>query len=152
MSVIDVQLRPAWRNYWLGFLVAGGLLAMAVSSITGGSGREGQVLAGLWLIGALAMLVFVAFKRFSWKFTINDTRVSRHYGLVSRNQQSIRIRDLRSVELNQGIFQRIFGVGDLAFYSAGSDNAEVRFVGIKRPLEWRNRIDDAMDRLKDSNE
>jgi uncharacterized membrane protein YdbT with pleckstrin-like domain len=150
MAVIDVQLRPAWRNYWLGLLIAGALLVMAVISFADGSGREGQMIAGLWLLGALAMLLFVAFKRFSWKFTIDDTRVSRHYGLVSRNQQSVRIRDLRSVELSQGIFQRLFGVGDLAFYSAGSDNAEVRFVGIRQPLEWRNRIDDAMDRLKDS--
>ena len=43
-------------------------------------------------------------------------------------------------------------MGDLAFYSAGSAKAEVRFFGINRPMEWRDRIDDAMDRLKDSNE
>lgn len=152
MSIINAQFRPAWRNYWFGFLVVLLLLAAAAITAAGSIDAGGTFAAGLWLLGALAVLVFVAFKRFSWKFTIDDSRVSRHYGIISRNQQSVRIRDVRSVELDQGILQRILGVGTLAFYSAGSDNAEVRFIGIKRPLEWRDRIDQAMDRLKESND
>lgn len=152
MSVINAQFRPAWRNYWFGFLVAVFLLAAAAVTAAGSIDAGGSFAAGLWLLGAIAVLGFIAFKRFSWKFTIDDSRVSRHYGIISRNQQSVRIRDVRSVELDQGILQRILGVGTLAFYSAGSDKAEVRFIGIKQPLEWRDRIDQAMDRLKDSND
>ncbi|MDZ7670016.1 MAG: PH domain-containing protein [Gammaproteobacteria bacterium] len=152
MSVINAQFRPAWRNYWFGFVIVLLLLAAAAITAAGRIDAGGTFAAGLWLAAALVVLLIIAFKRFSWKFSIDDSRVSRHYGIISRNQQSVRIRDVRSVELDQGILQRILGVGNLAFYSAGSDNAEVRFIGIKRPLEWRDRIDQAMDRLKHTND
>jgi uncharacterized membrane protein YdbT with pleckstrin-like domain len=152
-SRINAELRPAWRNYWFGFLAAGLGFFVSIVAALGFGGENGAWFgAGTWFVLALIVLCFVVFKRFSWKYTIDGTRVSRHYGLISRNQQSVRIRDLRSIELDQSLFQRIFRVGDLAFYSAGSAKAEVRFFGINKPMEWRDRIDDAMDRLKDSNE
>lgn len=152
-SLINAELRPAWRNYWFGFLLAGLCFLISIAAVLGIAAERGEWFgAGTWFFLGLIMLGVVAFKRFSWKYTIDETRVSRHYGLISRNQQSVRIRDLRSIELDQSLFQRLFRVGDLAFYSAGSAKAEVRFFGIKRPMEWRDRIDDAMDRLKDSNE
>ncbi|MEX0914259.1 MAG: PH domain-containing protein, partial [Wenzhouxiangellaceae bacterium] len=109
---------------------------------------SGGLVAAVCFFSAILVIGFVAFKRFSWKFSIDESRISRSYGIISRNQQSVRIKDLRSIALDQSIFQRIFGVGDLAFYSAGSDDAEVRFVGINRPAEWRDRIDDVVDRIK----
>lgn len=152
MSTINAVLRPAWRNYWAGFVVAGLLLLVTLAVAAGSTGDAGRLGAGIWFLAALLVLGFVAFKRFSWKFSIDENRVSRQYGIISRNQQSVRIRDLRSIELDQSLFQRIFGVGDLAFYSAGSANAEVKFFGISEPLEWRDRIDNAVDHLKNSND
>lgn len=152
MNTINVNLRPAWRNYWLGLLLTVLLLLMsALAAISGGEAGWGLD-ARVWLLLALLALGFVAVKRFSWKFTIDESRVARHYGLISRNQQSVRIKDLRSIELNQTLMQRIFGIGDLAFYSAGSAAAEVKFVGIKSPAAWRDKIDTIMDQLKDSYE
>jgi len=150
MSAIDAELRPAWRTYWLGFLIAGVLLLAAVGSVWRGSGTATEIAAGACLVGAVLVLAVVVIKRFSWKFTIDDNRVTRHYGLIARNQQSVRIRDLRSVELDQGILQRIFGVGDLAFYSSGSAEAEVRFSGIAGPAAWRDEIARVWDRLPKS--
>ncbi|MDQ2078050.1 PH domain-containing protein [Marinimicrobium sp. ABcell2] len=153
MGNVLVELRPAWRNYWFGFLLAAVFLFLSLGSVLTGQGRNiFNISPWFWLIASVLVLGFVIFKRFSWKFTVNDSRVSRHYGLVSRNQQSVRIRDLRSIELDQSLFQRLFGTGNLAFYSAGSAAAEVTFVGIKDPGVWRDKIDDAMDRLKDSEE
>lgn len=152
MTVINAELRPAWRNYWFGFLIVGVLLLMAAWAALSNSDMVAGPGAAILLLGALLVLGFVALKRHAWKFTVDDNRVARHYGLISRNQQSVRIKDLRSVELDQSALQRLFGIGDLAFYSAGSDRAEVRFVGIKRPAEWRNKIDAAADRLKSSDD
>lgn len=152
MSNLDVQLRPAWRNYWAGFVLVFFLLVAAAWSAVSGSETQGNMIAGLLLLLALITLIFVVFKRFSWKFSINGNQISRQYGIVARNQQSVRINDLRSIELDQNLFQRIFGVGDLSFYSAGSATAEVRFVGITEPVVWRDKISDAMDQLKDSND
>ena len=151
MSNLDVQLRPAWRNYWAGFVMV--VLLLIAAGWSGLSGTETHdMIAGLLLFLALVTLGFVIFRRFSWKFSINESQVSRQHGIIARNQQSIRINDLRSIELDQGLFQRLFGVGDLSFYSAGSANAEVRFFGITEPVAWRDKISDAMDQLKGSSD
>ncbi|NEZ03117.1 PH domain-containing protein [Wenzhouxiangella sp. XN201] len=152
MPSIDVQLRPAWRNYWAGLTLALLLLLASLASVVMEWVAESVVVAGVLLVLALLTLGVVVFKRFSWKFTIEGNRVSRHQGIISRNQQSIRINDLRSVELDQSIFQRIFGVGDLLFYSSGSDHAEVKFFGIKDPVGWRDNIYNAMDEFKASSD
>ena len=91
------------------------------------------------------MFGFAAYKRFSNKFTVGENRVHSQRGIISRSQQSVKIKDLRSVELNQSVFQRILRVGDLAFYSAGSSSAEVKFVGIESPLALRDQIRSSVD-------
>lgn len=150
MAEVDVVLRPAWRHYWLGLSLTAALLLAALASALGLMARQGLTDFRPWLLAAVAVLVLVALKRFSWKFTLDNTRVSRHYGLISRNQQSVRIRDLRSIELDQSILQRLLGIGDLAFYSAGSDSAEVRFSGIRDPARWRDVVNNTMDQVKDA--
>lgn len=151
MVNVLVELRPAWRNYWIGFLLAAIFLLLSLGSLATiqGSGLLG-IRPWIWLLAALIVLGLVIFRRYCWKFTVNSTRVSRHYGLISRNQQSVRIKDLRSIELDQSLFQRLFGTGNLSFYTAGSAAAEVTFVGIKDPGLWRDKIDDAMDQLGDT--
>jgi len=150
MQTVNVEIRPAWRNYWPGFLLAAGLFFAAMASLF--MLDNAVLFAALLSLTALVTLAWLAIQRLSWKFTIDEQRVSRHYGLISRNQQSVRIRDMRSIELDQSIFQRIFGIGDLAFYSAGSAEAEVRFVGIKDPGYWRSQVEKVMDHAKTSNE
>jgi uncharacterized membrane protein YdbT with pleckstrin-like domain len=154
MRDVLVELRPAWRNYWFGFLVAAVFMFLALGSAMTPQRGGGGITIGpwVWFLASVAVLGLVIFRRYCWKFIVNGNRVSRHYGLISRNQQSVRIKDLRSIELDQSLFQRLFGTGNLAFYSAGSAAAEVTFVGIKDPGKWRDKIDDAMDQLKDSDE
>ena len=149
------ELRPAWRNFWFGMAVAGLFLFLfligLLGALAGGGEQAGEAAGGamLFLFIGLGALGMVAFKRFTWKYTIDGNRVSRHYGIISRNQQSVRIRDLRSVELDQSLVQRVLNVGNIAFYSAGSATAEVIFKGVLDPARLRDRIDNMVDQLKD---
>jgi len=138
--------RPAWRGQWLLMLVT---LVLVVAALVGSPGLGGEpgerlLAGGLWLAAAIALLVLL-YRHYSWKYEIDEGRISRHYGIVSRNQQSVRIRDIRSVELNQTLFQRIFNIGDLLFYSSGSADAEVIFQGVRDPAGVRSRVEQAMD-------
>lgn len=139
MSELRADMRPAWRSYWLGIMLA---VLLGFSSLGGGEAGAINLAAALVIIG----LVIV--KRFSWRYTIEGDRVRRHWGIIARNQQGLRIADLRSVEFSQGPVQRMLGIGDLAFYSAGSGSAEVTFRGIIDPAGWRDRIDSAIDDQK----
>src|SRR5690625_6131326 len=128
MVNVLVELRPAWRNYWVGFVLAAIFLAFALDSLSIFQvGIICNVRPWVWLLAALVVLAWVVFRRYCWKFTVNSARVFRHYGLISRNQQSVRIKDLRSIELDQSLFQRLFGTGNLPFYTSGSATAEVTF-------------------------
>ncbi len=151
MSNLSVTLRPAWRNYWLALLVTivSGMawVAIVIAGPRGAEGQQAQLVAV-----AVAMLAFVSvvFRRYYLKFSVSNGRIASSRGIIARNQHSVRIRDIRSIGLKQNLFQRIFNVGNLAFYSAGSDAAEVQFSGILDPLQWRARIETEVDRFKDS--
>lgn len=141
-----LELRPAWRTQWflmLLILVGIGLTGyvLAARPPVAEEWPVAAVLAGLTLV----LILVLVYRRFVWKFTIDEGMITRHYGIIARNQQSVRIRDLRSVELDQGLFQRLFNVGDLAFYSAGSATAEVRFQGIKSPADVRDHVHQMLD-------
>lgn len=152
MPLYHAELRPAWRNYWVWLTLAGVLLLMSLGASLGESESNEELGSHIWFYAGLGVFAVVIIKRYLWKFTVDSNRISRHYGIISRNQQSVRIKDIRSIELNQNLFQRIFGIGDLSFYSAGTDKAEVKFFGITRPSEWRDKIDNATDQSKSANE
>jgi len=107
---------------------------------------------GIWGVAALGIIAFAVLSRHSWKFVIDDNRLTCHYGLVSRKQKSIRIRDIRNIELYQPWGDKVFSVGALAFFGAGSGEAEVIFWGIKHPSDWRDRIQKMVDHANDSKE
>jgi membrane protein YdbS with pleckstrin-like domain len=153
MSNLTVTLRPAWRNYWLALLVAIAFgLATVVIALAGPRGAEGQ--QAQLVAGGMTVLAFmsVVFRRYYLRFSVSNGRIASSRGIIARNQHSVRIRDIRSIGLRQNLFQRIFNVGDLAFYSAGSDAAEVQFSGILGPVEWRERIETEVDRFKGTSE
>lgn len=151
----DMVLRPAWRNYWALILLAVLLLIVGVMIAFTGErepGTASALMGAAFLLASLLLWLVIFFKRLSWKFVVEEQRVTRHYGIIARNQQSVRIRDLRSVELNQGLFQRLFGIGDLSFYSAGSAEAEVSFHGVRAPEAIRDRVDELADQAKAGHE
>lgn len=148
MQASSISLRPAWRNQWalilFGSVFGGiGLLAMAVG--VEGSDGESQGGGEIYVLLASVVAAIIIYRRYVWLFTIDAERVRAHHGIIARTQRSLRLRDLRAVELDQSLFQRIFGVGDLAFYSAGSADAEIRFYGVLGPGNWRDRVDQMVD-------
>ncbi len=67
--------------------------------------------------------------------------VESHQGIIGRNVKSIRLQDLRNVNVNQSFFQRIFGIGNIEFSSAGGAGIEVLFFGILDPMKLKRSID-----------
>ncbi|TYT75845.1 PH domain-containing protein [Desulfobotulus mexicanus] len=145
MPDLYTEFRPAWRSYWQIITLSTILFLLAAFTAFNLTGPIKSILSGSSFAAGILLLGLTAIKRFSLKFTIDKRRISRHKGIVARNQQSIRIQDLKSIELNQSIPQRLLGIGDIAFYSAGSSDAEVRFQGILNPSAWRDKVDEAMD-------
>jgi uncharacterized membrane protein YdbT with pleckstrin-like domain len=106
--------------------------------------------SGIWTVAAFGIIGFAVLSRYSWKFVIDDDRLTGHYGLLSRKQKSIRVGDVRNIELHQPWGDKAFSVGTLAFYATGSDEADVLFWGIKHASDWRDTIQEMVDRAKAS--
>lgn len=144
MSDLPIVLRPAWRTHWVLILFVVLLIAVAIFASVTDTYPISDFPEVLWGLAAVAVVVLV-YRRFLWRFEVDETRIKTHRGIVSRNQQSVRLKDLRSIELRQSIFQRLFNVGNMAFYTAGSAEAEVHFHGVKNPIAVRDRIKQIMD-------
>lgn len=118
--------------YWL--LVAGGLLAAGWWwSTTGdtlgtaaavGVAALALVLLGTWWLQVLCTTLTVTTKR-----TIHRT------GILSRRTTEVRHNDVRNLQLEQSVIERIFGVGDIAISSAGQAGLEIVADGIPHPDE-----------------
>ena len=133
---------PAWRSQWLEIFGAI-LLVLALLYIAGwGLVVEQSGVADLTL-GAIAtvfvgLVGVIVYRKYSWKFVIDADHIESRHGIVARHIQSVRIKDLRNVNVRQSIIQRVLGIGDVEFSSAGSGGVEVTFFGVNRPIEVRN--------------
>jgi len=74
------------------------------------------------------------------RLTITTHRVVLRYGRVARHESEIWHRDVRNVVVNQSIFQRLMGAGDLGISSAGQSNIEITIRGIPNPRAVRDLL------------
>jgi uncharacterized membrane protein YdbT with pleckstrin-like domain len=54
-------------------------------------------------------------------------------GLISKRTNEIRHSDVRNIQVTQGFFDRIFGVGTIAISSAAQSEVEISFSGLAHP-------------------
>lgn len=91
------------------------------------------------LIGILILLyVIIEIKCTSYELTTHRIIVRR--GWIAKLQNEIWIKDMRGVNLVQGIWQRIIGVGNIAIGTAASAGTEISIVGIANPTDVIDKI------------
>ena len=91
------------------------------------------------LIGVFILLfILIEIKCTSYKLTTHRIIVRR--GWVAKMQNEIWIKDMRAVNLEQGVWQRIIGVGNIAIGTAASAGTEISIVGIAAPAEVVEKI------------
>ena len=113
MEQTILSIRPSVRNHPIAFVLG----CIGICFIVPG------VIIFLWLV----------IKILSAKYTVTTERCICRKGLVAIRQNELFIEDIRGVSLQQGIFQRILGVGDVAIASAATAGVEIVFKGIASP-------------------
>lgn len=99
---------------------------------------------------SLPLVASAVIARLSSRYTLtHDGYVRERRGLFSRRTAELHVSDIRLVNLNQTIWQRMFGVGCLDISSAGHSGVEVQFVGIPDPERVKERI---LDRAESSDD
>ena len=130
--------RPAWHNQWWQIAVAAVLPVLFVLAFFWGeryfSAPNLRVVLVVMAAVFVYLLTVVALRRYSWRYTIDDETIESRQGVIARNVQSIRIQDLRNVNVHQSLIQRLLRVGNVEFSSAGGSGIEVVFYGVSEPM------------------
>ncbi|OFE12551.1 hypothetical protein PHACT_04880 [Pseudohongiella acticola] len=107
-----------FRNNPLGFILAVILIPLAVGII-------------------ILMVWYLKCKSTRLDFIGNDLVLER--GLLSKNRTELDVSRIRTVNVYQSFFNRIFGVGRISIYTAG-DDPEIDVSGLPDPHDLRELI------------
>ena len=140
----DYRARPALRNQWFAVLVAMLLFVLfvylGVRGVASGGGMNVRIVLAAVGFPLLVFVAVILYRHHAWSFTIRGGAIESCRGIIGRDVQSIRVQDLRNVNVRQTIFQRLLGVGDVEFSSAGGAGVEVTFYGVTDPLGVKDRV------------
>jgi len=74
--------------------------------------------------------------------TVTESRTILRSGILSKRTNEVRHQDVRNILVEQGIFQRLFGVGDIGISSAGQAGIEITVSGMPNPQAIAKAIRD----------
>lgn len=67
-------------------------------------------------------------------------RITLERGLISKSYRELLVRDLRSIEIDQGLLARLVGIGDLTISTAATVDPDEEIGGIPNPKAVRDLI------------
>ena len=85
-----------------------------------------------FIIGIL-ILLYVWIEIHYTTYRITTARLIVRRGWIGKLQNEIWIKDMRAVNLVQGVWQRLIGVGNILIGSAATAGTEISMIGISNP-------------------
>lgn len=89
-------------------------------------------------VGILALLIWWLFNR-ATTITVDDERIALDKGLLAKEHTEIELDSIRTVKVDQSLFDRILDVGTLRIYTAG-DQPELQMKGLPNPSDLREAL------------
>jgi membrane protein YdbS with pleckstrin-like domain len=134
-----LDLHPHW---WfmaksIGALVVTGVFAIAMLIIS--APTPVLYLAALLLLAALGWFLARFVKWATTDFVLTSDRVIYREGVIAKKGIEIPLERINTIFFQQGIFERIMGLGNLEIESASKDGAQV-FDAIRKPSAVQNEI------------
>ena len=124
--------RPSWRAL-MSFYVLGIGVAVLVLVILGLLADSWGTAVGIAAAIAALTLVIGYLRRISTKYLITTQRLRISRGIVSKKVQETRLERVQNVNYEQGVIDRVLGVGTVDFDTAGTDDSEFRFEWVNDP-------------------
>ena len=91
-------------------------------------------------VAALALLVVEGLSLGAWRLkclcttlTVTPSRTILRRGILARRTVEVRHQDVRSIQVHQGILQRLFFTGDIAVGTAAQSGLEIVAGGVPNP-------------------
>jgi uncharacterized membrane protein YdbT with pleckstrin-like domain len=96
----------------------------------------------------LLILLYWYIKTRATALTVTDHELLYEKGILSKERLAVSLRHVRSVQVNQGFINRIFGVGTIEIKTAG-DEPEFTVHDLPDPHEVREAISHAQEERLD---
>lgn len=99
-----------------------------------------------WISTGIGALVFFIgeISRRAETFYILEAGVERGYQLLSTDREFIDYAKIQDLDVDQSLFERMFGVGDVNFDTAGTSKVEMRFYAVRDPYRLERIIREKM--------
>jgi len=97
----------------------------------------------LLLVLGFGMMALVELLRIIRTYYISDKRIIEEFRFLSRRLTSTYYSQIQNINSVQGITERVVGIGNLEFHTAGwgeSNRPEICFRGVKEPVFLKNTV------------
>jgi uncharacterized membrane protein YdbT with pleckstrin-like domain len=92
------------------------------------------------IVCILAIIIKIIYGMLDECFTLKEDEVVMERGILNKISTEIDIVQIRTILVNQNIWQRFVNIGDLYIASAGTESYEIVAHGINCPYELRDKI------------
>lgn len=124
------RILQSWWRFAGALIVALVLLALAIRDLyPGGSGPR----ASLLFVLALLLLARAALIRNSTNWSLTSERLIERRGILATRRRELELADIRSVEVDRRLLQRLIGLGNVVVASAASSDFMIRLEWISDP-------------------
>ena len=134
-QVVLFHGHPSWFSFTRWIVLALILLGM---------GALGMSADWRWMAaGAVAASVTICgviIARQHRDYTISTERIECEWGILGRSSKEVRIKDVRSIDVDASGLLGMFGIGNVNVSSAGSDDIEVQFKNVWRAHKIKELI------------
>src|SRR6188472_542975 len=126
------QGHPSWKAMLL-FYMKWTLISLLPVAVWVGMNAAGSGVWTTYFVLATAIGLVLTFvggwiKRRTTRYLVTDRRIHIRTGLVSRHERTTHVDRVQNVNLKQSILQRILGIGDVDWDTAGTDAADADFT------------------------
>ena len=107
----------------------------------------GSILWGVALLPVFGLgLLFwlrVWYRVASMRYRLTTQRLFAQTGLIAKDLEEVELFRVKDVTLNQGVLQRMLGVGNVVVLSTDDTAPRLELAGIRDPMEAKEKIRDA---------
>lgn len=125
------RILPSWLHFARELVLTGLIAALGIWRLFAPHGNPRLGLLLLAMAAALLGLASLARHYTSWSLT--SERLIERKGLLATHRRELELADIRSVEVDRSVMQRLFGLGNVSVASAASSDYAIVLSSIPDP-------------------